>query len=102
MGWCIFFFQAEDGIRDGHVTGVQTCALPIYVERAVGKVDDVQEPEYDRKAQAQHGVEHAIVQPEHTLSENRMKHCPGPTCSVSTRDRHCRPEGCRPRRPEWC
>src|SRR5439155_11497886 len=26
-----FFFQAEDGIRDGHVTGVQTCALPIYV-----------------------------------------------------------------------
>src|SRR5437870_13626357 len=26
----ILFFQAEDGIRDGHVTGVQTCALPIY------------------------------------------------------------------------
>src|SRR5438876_8879830 len=26
----IFFFQAEDGIRDGRVTGVQTCALPIY------------------------------------------------------------------------
>src|SRR5437870_12256311 len=25
----MFFFQAEDGIRDGHVTGVQTCALPI-------------------------------------------------------------------------
>src|SRR5437870_10837901 len=24
-----FFFQAEDGIRDGHVNGVQTCALPI-------------------------------------------------------------------------
>src|SRR6266508_6659887 len=24
-----FFFQAKDGIRDGHVTGVQTCALPI-------------------------------------------------------------------------
>src|SRR5699024_11679646 len=27
----IFFFQAEDGIRDRNVTGVQTCALPIYV-----------------------------------------------------------------------
>src|SRR5690625_6839404 len=27
-----FFFQAEDGIRDGHVTGVQTCALPILSE----------------------------------------------------------------------
>src|SRR5690625_4122812 len=26
-----FFFQAEDGIRDGHVTGVQTCALPICI-----------------------------------------------------------------------
>src|SRR5437016_11816423 len=26
-----FFFQAEDGIRDWSVTGVQTCALPIYI-----------------------------------------------------------------------
>src|SRR5689334_25271902 len=29
-----FFFQAEDGIRDGTVTGVQTCALPISPCRA--------------------------------------------------------------------
>src|SRR5690625_7825857 len=28
-GLYVVFFQAEDGIRDGHVTGVQTCALPI-------------------------------------------------------------------------
>src|SRR5690606_39874918 len=27
----VFFFQAEDGIRDFHVTGVQTCALPIFL-----------------------------------------------------------------------
>src|SRR5690606_18170695 len=27
----VFFFQAEDGIRDFHVTGVQTCALPICI-----------------------------------------------------------------------
>src|SRR5207237_7903786 len=27
-----FFFQAEDGIRDSSVTGVQTCALPIFLE----------------------------------------------------------------------
>src|SRR5260370_8747696 len=27
-----FFFQAEDGIRDSSVTGVQTCALPIWKE----------------------------------------------------------------------
>src|SRR5690348_18057871 len=31
-----FFFQAEDGIRDGRVTGVQTCALPIYLYLTVG------------------------------------------------------------------
>src|SRR5260370_25296954 len=28
-----FFFQAEDGIRDSSVTGVQTCALPIFAIR---------------------------------------------------------------------
>src|SRR2546430_13418472 len=38
---CVFFFfQAEDGIRDLTVTGVQTCALPIY---AVSAVDGVTE-----------------------------------------------------------
>src|SRR6266702_5079561 len=43
---CVFLFQAEDVIRDGHVTGVQTCALPIlhggwleaWGERAKGSV----------------------------------------------------------------
>src|SRR5690606_39572841 len=29
-----FFFQAEDGIRAFHVTGVQTCALPIFLRAA--------------------------------------------------------------------
>src|SRR5256884_1256988 len=34
--WClfVFFFQAEDGIRDVAVTGVQTCALPILLAKA--------------------------------------------------------------------
>src|SRR2546429_5192130 len=32
--WSFFFFQAEDGIRDVAVTGVQTCALPILGVRA--------------------------------------------------------------------
>src|SRR5690606_752781 len=31
----VFFFQAEDGIRDFHVTGVQTCALPIWGRRFI-------------------------------------------------------------------
>src|SRR2546422_5508730 len=30
--FCFFFFQAEDGIRDVAVTGVQTCALPIWLD----------------------------------------------------------------------
>src|SRR3712207_6939985 len=38
-----FFFQAEDGIRDIGVTGVQTCALPIFLRRtsvkSVGRAD---------------------------------------------------------------
>src|SRR5437870_7341105 len=34
-----FFFQAEDGIRDGHVTGVQTCALPISASTPITKVE---------------------------------------------------------------
>src|SRR5256885_7299749 len=42
-----FFFQAEDGIRDSKVTGVQTCALPICGARAVGdrgrQVQDVED-----------------------------------------------------------
>src|SRR5207249_5295508 len=41
-----FFFQAEDGIRDRNVTGVQTCALPIskagafyFVERLLDEIE---------------------------------------------------------------
>src|SRR3989337_648646 len=32
-----FFFQAEDGIRDATVTGVQTCALPIWLRRCASR-----------------------------------------------------------------
>src|SRR2546427_9436922 len=41
LSYFFFFFQAEDGIRDLTVTGVQTCALPIY--RAGRGVYDVRE-----------------------------------------------------------
>src|SRR5258708_12869725 len=34
----LFFFQAEDGIRDDLVTGVQTCALPIWLPYQVEAV----------------------------------------------------------------
>src|SRR5256886_6021803 len=39
----IFFFQAEDGIRDLTVTGVQTCALPIFASQTL-TTKDVTEP----------------------------------------------------------
>src|SRR5690606_39578963 len=35
--------HAEDGIRDFHVTGVQTCALPIYTEQMGKVLSDVQQ-----------------------------------------------------------
>src|SRR3712207_9330028 len=34
----VFFFQAEDGIRDIGVTGVQTCALPICLNHRLGEI----------------------------------------------------------------
>src|SRR5690606_39752508 len=44
-----FFFQAEDGIRDFHVTGVQTCALPILAKveviRACRRINPATLPE---------------------------------------------------------
>src|SRR5439155_17005905 len=46
------FFQAEDGIRDGHVTGVQTCALPIFF-LGVENVDDYYQQLKERGAQVQ-------------------------------------------------
>src|SRR2546422_6249308 len=67
--YSFFFFQAEDGIRDVAVTGVQTCALPIWAERppnedlavlvALGRVDHVQTgiqraPEESRDRAAAH------------------------------------------------
>src|SRR2546427_7522587 len=37
IAYVFFFFQAEDGIRDLTVTGVQTCALPISGNRSTGE-----------------------------------------------------------------
>src|SRR5256885_10899700 len=48
---CFFFFQAEDGIRDYKVTGVQTCALPISAVRGAG-CDAAQPGGPDRSAGA--------------------------------------------------
>src|SRR5690625_4707200 len=45
-----FFLQAEDGIRDGHVTGVQTCALPISA-RAVSSLVAVARTRFTSQAE---------------------------------------------------
>src|SRR6266850_6741108 len=49
MRFFFFFFQAEDGIRDYKVTGVQTCALPIWIGH-VGLAAG--QRELERRAQA--------------------------------------------------
>src|SRR5699024_11576860 len=43
-----FFFQAEDGIRDRNVTGVQTCALPIYTKEIVELAETDKDAASDR------------------------------------------------------
>src|SRR3712207_6890185 len=48
---CLFFFQAEDGIRDIGVTGVQTCALPISTRAA----ETPGSREWDRNREAHNG-----------------------------------------------
>src|SRR5690625_6756866 len=84
-----FFFQAEDGIRDGHVTGVQTCALPIAffgevnelegevrngkLQTPVGSVDARQLPEGSRalvliRPEALRVTERSTASPEHRYS----------------------------------
>src|SRR3712207_8508893 len=41
VSYIFFFFQAEDGIRDIGVTGVQTCALPICADSPLRTVNDL-------------------------------------------------------------
>src|SRR5256886_12559956 len=63
---CFFFFQAEDGIRDLTVTGVQTCALPILSEerkREPLQIFYVAGIWDEQLQQKRHDSEHDNVQP---------------------------------------
>src|SRR6266702_3791353 len=56
----LFFFQAEDGIRAGHVTGVQTCALPIShgMDLVLANKRPLAGPEKDARALARAAAAH--------------------------------------------
>src|SRR5256885_11870525 len=57
--YCFFFFcQAEDGIRDYKVTGVQTCALPISVASVIEQAGGIEGYEFQRL----HGMGEALYQ----------------------------------------
>src|SRR5262249_60048171 len=68
-----FFFQAEDGIRDWSVTGVQTCALPIFATAMIvgkpklrhaalpGTVDHFERPSYLCAGVARRAAEHFVT-----------------------------------------
>src|SRR5438309_2559077 len=87
-----FFFQAEDGIRDGTVTGVQTCALPISrsqpprhqvatrLERVPAAADRLQHADVPVRLEAVHGLHagsKAVLHPGHhapTVLLARLEH----------------------------
>src|SRR5690606_39720810 len=87
---CFFFFQAEDGIRDFHVTGVQTCALPISWcdhEQPPGPIESRTRPGYRPPPCAPGGVS----SPGHSVC------CPHPRCPNVRRARQIGRASCRER-----
>src|SRR3989449_1566576 len=58
---CFFFFQAEDGIRDVAVTGVQTCALPISGPRTAARVEEILQPIVGGQVRADIAAAHLIA-----------------------------------------
>src|SRR5256885_3155563 len=64
MSLFFFFFQAEDGIRDYKVTGVQTCALPIFVDPVALQVKTTWRYWVHRKSE--------VIQILFTLPESRV------------------------------
>src|SRR2546429_4591182 len=64
-----FFFQAEDGIRDVAVTGVQTCALPISREMLLGKF--LSTPGRTALPDARQGAARPLIPPPHAPTISR-------------------------------
>src|SRR3712207_8341705 len=70
----VFFFQAEDGIRDIGVTGVQTCALPI--SKSGGCAEDCGFCAQSRFAEAETPL-HAMMEPDQILEHARAAEAAG-------------------------
>src|SRR5690606_41206782 len=88
-----FFFQAEDGIRDFHVTGVQTCALPIS-----GVISVTSGPTSERSAATSCGEHTRARAPAPTASTARRRTASEagprtPTASSAASDRKSDEEG---------
>src|SRR5207249_8244791 len=92
-----FFFQAEDGIRDRNVTGVQTCALPISTVRLPPLERQTVEQELVERVVDQRGVVglgllrlgvyHAIWRPEQNVEDTDLRAAPVPGVALRHRDR---------------
>src|SRR6266545_7618058 len=79
-----FFFQAEDGIRDKLVTGVQTCALPI--SRPLAQPTATPRPQPTATPRPTSTPQPpATPQPQPTSTPHLLPTLPVPTCH------HCRP-----------
>src|SRR5699024_11822730 len=74
-----FFFQAEDGIRDRNVTGVQTCALPISsAEAKLGQYE--QAIEQMKRAEDQHREQEAAYEDNKKLQQKYQKEIGRASC----------------------
>src|SRR5690625_1546997 len=72
----VFFFQAEDGIRVGHVTGVQTCALPILLFQEQIKLQTSKMEELEvRLKEIDSGVKYGAILPsaKQSLQAEKLK-----------------------------
>src|SRR3989441_7902376 len=74
--WSLFFFQAEDGIRDKLVTGVQTCALPIYDQGVVAGTADRVLVMYAGEVVEQAATGELFARPLHPYTEGLMASVP--------------------------
>src|SRR5699024_12127581 len=88
-----FFFQAEDGIRDRNVTGVQTCALPISGRQKTYPTMWNHAPKLQKclstsRTTAQSGTEPPMTQQHSsqpwTRSQRQAAHCSSPPAATTT------------------